>query len=454
MNNQNEEVKQSVRYLALTTLDKIIQSNAYSNIQLNQALQQTTLSAADKRLLTNIVYGVIQHRLTLEYWLNPFIKGKKLDSWVKTLLIMSLYQYRYLDRVPNWAVTDEAIKIAKVIGHAGIRKLVTAVLHTALRNNEIDFAKIEDPIKRMSIEYSVPQWLIDELNRQYGLEATRAVLTSINNAPHQSIRINRKLTTVAQVKELLTDQQFDVRQSPVLPDSLIVSGPISVADTDLFQQGLITIQDESATLAVDSMALAPSSQVLDACAAPGGKTVQIAQDLDAHASGKVTALDIHPHKIKLINQVARRLSVSDVVEAVKLDARKVDEKYADEAFDCILVDAPCSGFGLIRRKPEIRYDKSLADSLNLQKIQLSILNAVAPKVKKGGIITYSTCTILQQENDQVVTQFIQSHPDFSIIPTETTNQLPSHSQPATLTILPGDFNSDGFFVATIKKSDK
>lgn len=450
-NTSESTTKQSVRYLALTALDKVFQTQAYSNLQLNQIIRQENLADADRRLLTNMVYGVIQHKMTLEYWLAPFIAGKKLDPWVNTLLLLSLYQYHYLDKVPDWAITDEAIKITKVKGHVGIRKLVTAILHNILRNGIKDFKNIQDPHQRLSIEFSVPKWIIEELAAQYGEKAMEETISSINQPSHQSVRVNLRWTTISDVTNQLEGLGFNVETSPVVPNALVVHGP-SIADTALFKDGLVTMQDESAMLAVDSMTIKPSDLILDACAAPGGKTVQIAEQLDAKKGGQVTALDIHPHKIKLIKQTATRMDVAELVNAQLLDARQVDQQFSNETFDKILVDAPCSGIGLMRRKPEIRYDKTMADSQNLQAIQLNILTAVAPKIKKGGIITYSTCTILKQENEQVVHRFLEANPDFSLVETTTHNQLSNRQSQKTITVLPGDFDSDGFFVATIQKN--
>ncbi|MBY7147557.1 methyltransferase domain-containing protein, partial [Levilactobacillus brevis] len=181
----------------------------------------------------------------------------------------------------------------------------------------------------------------------------------------------------------------------------------------LFADGAITIQDESAMLPVEALQLRPGDQVLDACAAPGGKTTQIAAQLDAHSGGKVTALDLHEKKVKLIEANAERLHVTDRVDAVALDARKIDDQFPKKQFDRILVDAPCSGLGLIRRKPEIRYEKTPQDIQQLQRVQLDILNAVSKKLKPNGILVYSTCTILDTENDEVVAQFLATHPEFS-----------------------------------------
>lgn len=447
----NSSQKKTARYLALESLEKVLTSGAYSNLQLNQVIEKNNLADNDRRLLTNLVYGVIQHRLTLEYWLEPFTKGKKIDDWVKALLMMAIYQYHYLDKVPDWAVTDESIKLAKQRGHEGIRKFVTAILHRILREGLADFNQIASETTRASIEYSVPEWLITELINQYGTEKMIEIVQSLNQPANQSLRINTRLTDKEEVSRQLYEADLDFRDSQVAENALVLEHGV-IANTEAFKNGEITIQDESAMLAVENMHLQPSFRVLDACAAPGGKTVQIAAVLDAEAGGQVTALDIHQHKIKLIESNAKRLAVNDVVKAIDLDARKVDEKFTDESFDAILIDAPCSGFGLIRRKPEIRYEKQLSDSYNLQKIQLEILAAVAPKIKKNGIITYSTCTILRQENDDVVNQFLANHPEFTLERTQTNLNLKDDRQSDTLTILPSDYGSDGFFVSSLRRT--
>jgi len=214
---------------------------------------------------------------------------------------------------------------------------------------------------------------------------------------------------------------------------------------------MFTIQDESAQLVVPALDPQPGDRVLDACAAPGGKTTQIAAALDPDAGGEVIALDIHANKVKLIGENAARMHVADRVAATELDARKVGTEFQAGHFDRILVDAPCSGLGLIRRKPEIRYEKQLSDSLNLQRIQLEILDAVAPTLKKGGIMTYSTCTILKQENQDVIAKFLADHPDFDLIKTPTELGLKADRKSDTLSIYPDDYLSDGFFIACLRK---
>ncbi|CAK1232970.1 16S rRNA (cytosine(967)-C(5))-methyltransferase RsmB [Fructobacillus tropaeoli] len=440
---------QNPRLLAVTTLAKI-KNGAYSNLQLNQVIKSHQLKAVDKGLLTTLVYGTIQYRLLLEYWLAPFVKGKKLEPWVKELLLTALFQWHKLDKIPKHAIFNETIEVAKTLGNAGTAKFVTAILHNMDRTGLRDENKIADPIERLSISYSLPVWLVKALLDQVGEAKTKSILTSLNEAPAQAVRVNTAKTTVADAKAGLVAEGLSVRDSAVAADALVVTGG-HVASSKAFVDGLITIQDESAMLPVEALDIDESvHSVLDAAAAPGGKTTQIAQYLSGDAT--VLALDIHEHKVKLIKANAKRLGLADRVEAKALDARQVPEKL-DQDFDRILVDAPCSGLGLLRRKPEIRYEKSLEDVLHLADLQLSILNATAKRLAPGGRLVYSTCTILNQENDGVIERFLAENPDFTLLKTPTDKKLKDDRVEDVLKIYPDDYETDGFFVATLQRKD-
>ncbi|PWG00918.1 16S rRNA (cytosine(967)-C(5))-methyltransferase RsmB [Levilactobacillus bambusae] len=441
------EQTENPRSLAVTALERI-QNGAYSNLQLDQMLEKHHLSARDRGLLTTIVYGTIQHKMTLDYYLAPFIKRpQKVQPWVHALLQTAVYQIVYLDRVPKRAVFNETINIAKFRGHEGVRRFVTGVLHAIDRQGLPDVDQIKDRDERLAVTFSVPVWLIQEMTTQFGPEKCESILEVINQPANQSVRANLAVTDVNRVKTALEAEGYEVTASEVAADALLVHGkPANMSD--LFSEGFMTIQDESAMLPAEALDIQGQLQILDACAAPGGKTTQMAAMIDG---GQVTALDLHPAKVKLIKANAKRLHVNDRVTAMALDARKVDEKFADESFDRILVDAPCSGFGLVRRKPEIRYEKTLQDSENLSQIQRTILDRVAPKLKKNGIMVYSTCTILEQENEAVVTDFLTSHPDFESVRVETAHHLKADRQTDSLTIYPDDFGSDGFFVSAFRR---
>ncbi|MGX6429025.1 16S rRNA (cytosine(967)-C(5))-methyltransferase RsmB [Levilactobacillus yonginensis] len=438
------------RALAVEALTRVA-NGAYSNLQLEQTLESHALSDVDRRFVTNLVYGTIQHRLTLEYYLEGFIKpNQKVLPWVKMTLLVALYQEIYLDRVPKRAIFNEAIQLAKDRGHEGIRRFVTGVLHAIDRQGLPDIAAIKDPTKRLSLQYSVPEWLITALQEQVGSDKTLKILETINQPAEQSVRVNVAITTVEAVEQALNDEGYTVTHSEVAGDAFRLDDA-AANQSKAFADGRLTIQDESAMLPVEALQIRPGDQVLDACAAPGGKTTQIAAHLDAHSGGKVTALDLHPKKVALIEANAERLHVADRVDAIALDAREIDQAYPKKMFDRILVDAPCSGLGLIRRKPEIRYEKTPEDIQSLQRVQLGILDAVSAKVKPNGILVYSTCTILDTENTDVATKFLADHPEFESMRVETSQQLKDDRTTDTLKIYPDDFDSDGFFVSAFRR---
>ncbi|GBG94122.1 16S rRNA methyltransferase [Ligilactobacillus salitolerans] len=438
------------RYLAVRDLTRIEKEKSYSNKVVDQTLAAKQLAVRDVNLYTNLVYGTIQNKLALDFDLAPFIKKPaKLDLWVKELLRLSVYQLYYLDRIPQHAVFNEAIEIAKQMGHEGTRRFVTGVLHALSRQGRPDLSQINDPLERVSIQTSTPLWLVQQLNAELGLEKTRSLLAATVQPPAQSVRVNTKLTQRQTAAEKLKAAGLQVEESKVSPQVLrVVNG--FVPATPPYQAGEVTVQDESAALSVEALHVSKTDQVLDACAAPGGKTTQIAEKLGD--GGKVVALDIHTKKLKVIQSNAKRMHLESLITTKALDARMAAQSFEKESFDKILVDAPCSGLGLMRRKPEVKYEKKAEDSAALAKIQLEILLALAPLLKKGGTLTYSTCTILNQENQGVIDQFLAAAPQFIQQKTQTEFALKADRDELSLTIYPDDFGSDGFFIATLSKA--
>ena len=433
--------KKSARGLALKTLEEVFEEVAYSNIALNKNLKHSQLSDKDKGLVTEIVYGTVARKITLEWYLAHFIADRdKLEKWVYDLLMLSLYQLLYLDNVPAHAIVNDAVAIAKNRGNKkGAEKLVNAVLRRASAGNLPSFNGIKRKNKCYSVTYSVPVWLVKKLSDQFGEERAVAIMESLFVRNKASLRV----TDMAQKETIKT--AFGLHDSELAPTALVADSG-NFASTDYFKNGLITIQDESSQLVAPTLDLQGDEQVLDACAAPGGKTTHMASYL---TTGKVTALDLYDHKLALIEENAERLHVADKISTKKLDATKVHEVFAADSFDKILVDAPCSGIGLIRRKPDIKYNKESQDFASLQKIQLEILESVCQTLRKGGIITYSTCTIFEEENFQVLQQFLETHPNFEQV------QL-SHTQEAIvkdgcLWITPEQYHTDGFFIGQIRR---
>lgn len=430
---------ETARSLALAVLENVLMNQAYSNIALNKHLKGSQLSVADKGLVTEIVYGTVARKLTLEWYLSHFIKDRdKLDNWLYILLLLSAYQFRYLDKIPNHAVVNEAVELAKA-RKKGSEKLVNAVLRRILREGWPDIDSIKRKNKRDSIAYSLPVWLVSKLKEEYGEERAQAIFKSLLVRNKASIRVT-DLSRKEEIKAVL-----EASGSPLAATGLVKEHG-HFAGHDLFAEGVITIQDESSQLVAPTLDLQGDEQVLDACAAPGGKTAHMASYL---TSGKVTALDLYDHKLDLIQENAERLGVADRVQTQKLDARKVHEFFGRDSFDKILVDAPCSGIGLLRRKPDIKYNKETADFTSLQEIQLEILGSVCQTLRKGGIITYSTCTIVSEENFQVVETFLESHPEFEQVKLE--HECKDILKDGCILITPELYGSDGFFISQFRK---
>lgn len=444
-------IKHSVRYVALRTIERVDSGGAYSNLLLNEMINSSSLSEKDSRLFTELVYGTISRKLLLEYYLTPFIQHpKKVDSWVKNLLSLSIYQLVFLDKIPDHAIINEAVEIGKHRGNIGIARFVNGVLRAFQRQGAPSLDKISDPVARLSIELSMPVWLTEKLIQQLGMAETRALGLSLFEKSHASGRVDTRYTLIDEATGELKQEGIAATASQVSPYGVVAEKGF-LAGSYLFEAGKLTIQDESSMLVAPAMQLSPNHVVLDACAAPGGKTTHIATFLDASQGGRVKALDIHTHKINLIRQNAQRLHVNEVVDTEKLDARQVKEEFPEQYFDRILVDAPCSGLGLMRRKPDIKYHKKPQDFEQLPTIQLEILESVAPTLKQYGIMVYSTCTIVQEENQEVVAAFLERHPEFKKIDVSVNERIATVINEQMLTLYPHQFGTDGFFICCMQK---
>ncbi|MFC4712495.1 16S rRNA (cytosine(967)-C(5))-methyltransferase RsmB [Planococcus dechangensis] len=443
---KNKKIHGNVRDAALSILYAVENKQAYSNLLLNKTMDSYGISAKNKGLLTEITYGTLQHQMTLDYYLKPFIKGK-IDPWVRTLLRLSLYQIIYLDRIPFHAVINEAVEIAKLRGHAGIGSMVNGILRSVQREGVRSYNEIADPIEKISIETSHPAWMIKRWSEQFGMEKTREMALENNKAPLQTVRVNMAQATPEQVIEMLESEGLTAEPSKIIPECLIVSNGQPVR-SQAFEKGFITIQDESSMLPAYALQVEPGMTVLDMCAAPGGKTTHIAEKLKT--SGKVVAMDLHAHKVKLIEETAARLGHQHI-ETIVGDGRESTERFGEAAFDRILVDAPCSGLGVIKRKPDIKYTKTPDDFGRLQTIQLALLDEAAKLLKPGGVMVYSTCTIDNEENRGTAEEFMKAHPEMEQIPSALPPAFKSKGQ-GFVQVFPQDFGSDGFFIASFRKS--
>lgn len=437
----------NVRDAALSILLAVDKNQAYSNLLLNETIKRHKIEAKDRALLTEITYGTLQHKMTLDFYLEPFIRGS-VDHWVRWLLRISLYQIHYLTRIPPHAAVNEAVEIAKRRGHRGIASMVNGILRSILRSSVPSTDSIEDPIERLAIETSHPEWLVQRFVANYGLEVATAMLQENNVPPVQTVRVNTTKTSVEQAIEELENEGLTAQQSDIMPECLHVTNG-QPARTKAFNEGLITIQDESSMIPAKVLNPSPGMRVLDMCAAPGGKTTHLAEIMNNE--GSILATDLHPHKLDLIDHNTERLGL-DIVETAPIDGRKAAEFLQAASFDAILVDAPCSGLGVMRRKPDIKYTKREEDLENLQKIQLALLDAATKVLKIDGKLVYSTCTVDTQENEGTVKAFLTAHPEMEAIQLESLpTKLAEKQANGMLQVFPQDFGSDGFFVAAFRK---
>jgi len=445
-----KQTKKGVRDIALDILESVEKNQAYSNLMLNNVINKYQLSSADSGLLTEISYGTIQRKMTLDYFLKPYIKNpKKTQSWVINLLRMSVYQMVYLDKVPDHAILFEAVEIAKRRGHKGTTSMVNGVLRNIQRNGVASFEEIEDESERLAIRTSHPIWLVKRWIEQFGFEKTADMCEVNLTAPLQTARVNVKKISRSELVSILIEEGYDVEASDILPEAIICYRG-NLAHSESYKLGYLSIQDESSMLVAHALGASGNDAVLDCCAAPGGKTTHIAEGL---TTGQVYALDLHEHKVKLIKDQAERLGLRNV-KTQAADSRHVQDLFNKEGFDRILVDAPCSGLGVMRRKPDVKYTKTKDDIIKLSSIQQKLLDAAAPLVKQGGRLIYSTCTVDREENDRVASAFLESHPEFESdlslkerIPEAIVPYVEGHR----LQVFPQYFESDGFFIASFRK---
>ncbi|OAB34207.1 16S rRNA (cytosine(967)-C(5))-methyltransferase [Paenibacillus glacialis] len=440
----------------MDVLTRVEQEGAYSNLQLNAGLQRASLIREDAALATELVYGTIARLNTLDYFLRRYVsKGMdKLQPWVRSLLRMSLYQLMYLDRIPPHAVVNEAVNIAKSRGHQGISGMVNGVLRSVLRGkDDLILPEGLTPLERISLEQSHPRWLVKRWIKQYGEQTAEAICAANNEPPSISVRVNTTMITREKLIQDMLEQGMEVIPSPLTSEGILVKSGGNMALTDWYREGFLSVQDESSMLVGEAVGPKPGMKILDCCAAPGGKSVHMTELMKD--DGVVVANDQYPHKEKLIRDQAERLGLTSIETTVG-DALNLRDKYPDESFDRILLDAPCSGLGVIRRKPDLKWTKTVEDIEEIASLQYELLEKISPLLRVGGILVYSTCTIEPQENEEMIRRFLDNHPEFGhpVEETSTWSELyrMTGSQGQGIQILPQHFRSDGFFIARMQRN--
>ena len=391
----------SVKYVAMKLIS-FVDKGSYSNIVLNDAFKEFYLTAKEKAFITEIFYGVLRNKNFLDYMIEKNTKVIK-KEWIRNLLRISIYQLTFMSSDAK-GVVWEATEIAKKHGIA-ISKFINGTLRNYLRNKDLEIKKLHDE-KNYEILYSIPQYFCDVLEKQYGSENLNQAIISLKKIPYLSVRVNKLKYSEEEFEEFLKEKDIQIIKKV---DSVYYVNSGLIINSKEFKEGKIIAQDASSYLAAKNLGAKPNELVLDICAAPGGKTAVLAEEMEN--KGEIIAIDIHQHKKKLIEENMKKLGI-DIVKATVLDARNVNKQ--GRKFDKILVDVPCSGYGVIRKKPEILYTKNGENIEELALLQLEILNSAADILKDGGELIYSTCTIISQENTENVEKFLNERKEFKV----------------------------------------
>jgi len=446
-----------VRETALKILYDINEKGAYTNISVNKYLSDAELRNVDRNFVTELVYGTVRWKLTIDWIIGQFsnIKLEKLSPWILNIMRLGVYQLLFTDKVPQSAACNESVKLSKKYGHSASSGYVNAVLRNIARNRDkISYPeRAENILKYLSVKYSHPEWMINEWIKLFGEEFTESLLQKNNETPLMTVRANTLKTSREELSSILREAGYEVDDGRYAHEALVIRNPASVTRIEAFQKGYFQVQDESSMLVGNILDPKPGELVMDVCSAPGGKATHIAQLMGN--TGTVIARDIHPHKIKLIEDAAKRLSIN-CIKAEVFDAAKLDERYIKKA-DRVLVDAPCTGLGIIRRKPDIKWERHESDSDEITKLQRTILDISSEYVKPGGVLVYSTCTIMPEENQDIVYEFINRKKDFEL--QDITELLPSglsktDSSKGFIQLYPNVDGVDGFFIARIVRRRK
>ncbi|MFI3227045.1 MAG: 16S rRNA (cytosine(967)-C(5))-methyltransferase RsmB [Clostridia bacterium] len=426
----------SPRKIAFDILQDVHINKSYANLSLKDRLKNQ--KPLDASFITRIVFGVLQNEIYIDYYIKKYTKGKRIKPKIMEILRIGVYQILFMDKVPDNAAVDECVKITKQLKLQSLSGFVNGVLRSISREKD-NLPQISASTKAeyLSVKYSHPLWLVEKFMSEFSKEDVEQILIANNQNAPIVCRVNTVKTTVNDVIKKLENIEVTVCETP--ENSLILSKTGDIEQLQAFQDGDIYVQDFASQYAVSVLSPTEGSTLIDCCSAPGGKSFLSAQYMQN--KGEIFSFDIHPHKLEIIEKTASRLGL-DIIKTGVQDASVFDVKLEKTA-DFVLCDAPCSGLGIIRRKPEIRYKEDISE---LPQIQLDILSNVSRYVKNGGTLVYSTCTIISDENTQVVEKFLENNEDFYL--EDFTIQGKSQSM---LTLLPHIHNTDGFFIAKLRR---
>lgn len=417
------------RHVAFDILLDVYKNKSYANLALKEKLRG--VPAVDTGLITNIVYGVLQNMILIDYYISFYTKGKRVKPNIRVILQIGIYQILFLDKIPDNASVNEAVKLTRKLKLDGLSGFVNGVLRNIARNkdNLPEIKGSENEI--LAIKYSHPLWLIEKLISEFGLSETELILIENNKKAPLVCRVNTLKTGNVEIENAFA--------SDVIENAIILEKSGDITKLDAFENGEIYVQDLASQLAIKALNPKPNSIVVDVCSAPGGKSFLSAQYMQN--KGIIHSFDIFEHKIELINQTAEKMGI-DIIKSEVFDANNTKEELLGKA-DFVICDVPCSGLGIIRRKPEIRFKEDIE---KLPEIGYNILNSASKYLKKGGELLFSTCTIIKQENDEVLYKFLENNSDFELVDFEILNVKQS-----SITLLSHKNGTDGFFISKIRR---
>ena len=426
------------RNLALKILYDINEKKAYSNIVLDKYINKNRdeLSNLDIGFISELVYGVITWKLTLEYIVQKYskIKIKKMSEWVKNILMLGSYQIIFLDKVPKSAAVNESVNLCKKYNYKSAN-FVNAILRKIEKSDYQNIDDIKEINKRISLKTSMPEWFVEKLINEYGEKEALEICNNLNLRPNNTVRINR-------LKE-----NIEIGNQSILDDFRTITGTKNIVKMPEYINGNISIQDESAGLSSFILNPKEGETVLDACSAPGGKTTYLAEIMNN--TGSIVAWDIYEERLKQVDENAKRLGINIIKTEVK-DASIYDKAY-DKKFNKILLDVPCLGLGVIRRKPDIKWNRNEENIDEITKIQYQILKTCSKYLKDDGILVYSTCSILKEENINIIEKFLEEE-EFEIvdISDKVKKDFKYVNEKNTIELFPNE-KHDGFYIACLKR---
>ena len=430
------------RETALNTLIACRKEGGWSNGVLKTYIRRDKLDRRDAALATRLCYGVLQNRLKLDFYLSQLLTGKLKDLHpaVRDILHLGLYQLYEMDKVPSSAAVNESVDLAKK--YCKKQRYAPGLVNAVLRKAATE--ELRQPTGWQEI-YSHPQALIDILLPYVGKNCMEAMLQANNGAPDTVVQVNTLRTNREELTALLHQEGIEAQPHGWMPDCLVLGGTGNLEQSEAFRRGLFYVQDPAAKLSVLCAKIPENARVLDCCAAPGGKSFAAA--IAMKGTGTVTSCDVHAHKAELIAKGAQRLGF-DQITAHHQDATQRVAQW-EGAMDVVIADVPCSGYGIIRKKPDIRY-KNLKEMEKLPQLQLQILKNQAAYVRPGGTLLYSTCTLARQENEGVVEEFLGENPEFYLENLELPDIFPENTT-GMLALIPGQYDTDGFFIARLRR---